>query len=474
MTAFFPNGFHAGRPSQGGPWGLTRPAKPALGKGRLLLLTVWIASLTVGLDMVNELKPFDLAALAGCLVFSGVMARWRLRHDRLLAWAIGFVGMVALGSLVTLFREIAFVGLAVILLRVYRLFGYVALFGIIRYLGLNPRQLRILLLAMLAAAVVQAVLIVLQQFEVVPLLWPEKELYYGTHCGPSGTLGVNHLNVVLFMSVAISCVVALWRGPGWRAVLLRPWLLATIPFMAAAVVYGRARSALLAAAVLALGAVRHAQGAVLVVLALLVTAVVGTRTVLQDNQAYSMVQEDFLDRWDSADGSVDDLYGLDAGRPLIWGRTLEALGRRIDVLLIGTGFQNFANLDPRSAAAHCLYLHVLVELGLAGLFVFLAWMRSLWFDLRAMERMPQPDAAAVGHAGTMCLLTLLVLGIFNESVYPARALPGAMGFCLAFFAIATHRGWLWGGPGLDRPAMAAAARRPIATASGFAHQVGSQ
>ena len=59
---------------------------------------------------------------------------------------------------------------------------------------LNPRQLTVLFHVMLLSAVAQALVIVMQQFRIVPLLWSASELIYGDNVGPSGTLGINHLN----------------------------------------------------------------------------------------------------------------------------------------------------------------------------------------------------------------------------------------------------------------------------------------
>lgn len=417
-----------------------RPA-PVVTVGQFVLLAAWIASLTVGLDLVGELKLFDFMAMAGLLAFWRVISRGRLRSDPLLWWAVAFLAVAGWGTLVTVIRGPSFVRILAVSLRLFRLCGYVALFGIIRHLNLHARQLATLMYALLLAAVVQAVFIVLQQFEILPLFWPEKELYYGPTCGPSGTLGVNHINVVLFMGVGTCCVIALWRSAGGLSLLLRAWLLAALPVMAMAAVYGRARSSLLAIAALVLGAVRNVWGAGLVALAIALVSATSLRAFMESDSAYgSMFQKTVADKLDPEAGAADDLYGLDEGRPLIWKRTVAAMVRRPDVLLFGTGFQNFGLLGS-AAAGHCLYLHTWVELGPIGLLVFIGWMRCLWRDLRAVERIPHRVPSALGHAGIMCLLTLLILGIFNETLYPQRSLPGFMGYALAFFGLISHRGW---------------------------------
>ena len=408
---------------------------------QMMLLGIWIVSFTVSLDLVYEFKLFDFTALVGILAFGRVVAWNQIREDRLVGWTVAFFAVAVWGCLVTLGQGASVFWALVLGIRLFRLLGYVMIFWIIRYLPLNGRQLTRLLLVMLLACVVQSALIVLQQYDLVPLLWPEKERIYGD-VGPSGTLGINHLNVVLFMSVAAACIMALWRGRRQFSLLLRLGLLGALPLMATAVVYGRARSAFLAGAALAFGAVRRLQGVVIMALTLAMVAASGTWTMLDSRTEYAeLAQNKIVDKWDAETGTAAELYGLDVTRPYIWGKTVRALVGRPDVLLFGTGFQNYRNLDTGAAAGHCVYLHVLVELGVVGLIVFLRWMRSLWGNLRVLERHPQLAPSVAGHAGIMCLLTLLVVGIFNETLYPSRAVPGFMGFALAFFAIVTHRGW---------------------------------
>jgi O-antigen ligase len=85
---------------------------------------------------------------------------------------------------------------------------------------------------------------------------------------------------------------------------------------------------------------------------------------------------------------------------------------------------------------------VLTELGLVGLVAFLLWLAALWRHLAVPPiASADPSVLSIRYAGVICLVTVMGLGLFNEALYPSRALPGFMGFFLGFLAVVGHPGW---------------------------------
>jgi len=142
------------------------------------------------------------------------------------------------------------------------------------------------------------------------------------------------------------------------------------------------------------------------------------------------------------EGFTARVTDIDQSRPNIWALTIDRLRGRPDVVLIGTGFQNFNNLKAGLAtAAHNQYLHTLVELGIVGFLVFMQMLIHVGRSLEVARENSPTMLKGVPLAARNCLFAILALGVFNESFYPSRAIMGFMGFALAYFAISMHSGW---------------------------------
>jgi hypothetical protein len=148
--------------------------------------------------------------------------------------------------------------------------------------------------------------------------------------------------------------------------------------------------------------------------------------------------------------SIDDFH---TARPTVWRDTIHGILRKPYVLLTGGGFQNYQWVSEKAIAGHNQYLHVLVELGVIGLVFYVQVLRAMWQQFGVLGRRDPYLYYLLSLPGTSCLGAILVVGLINESFYPARAVPGFMGFFLAYFAVATHRGWLGAGgkPGNTEP-----------------------
>ena len=139
---------------------------------------------------------------------------------------------------------------------------------------------------------------------------------------------------------------------------------------------------------------------------------------------------------------IERLEDIDRRRPEHWKETIQRMYEQLDYVIFGAGFQNFGNLNVGASAAHNVYLHVLAELGIVGFLIFSAWLLALRRSLANLRKSNAPLYFQLVYPASACYVNLLVLGLFNETLYPSRAIPGFMGFALAYFAVVMHRKWL--------------------------------
>ncbi|MGQ9663581.1 MAG: O-antigen ligase family protein [Kiritimatiellia bacterium] len=221
--------------------------------------------------------------------------------------------------------------------------------------------------------------------------------------------------------------------------------------MVHAMLIGRARSSFIALAAFSLMLARKVRTLfILLLLTCVAIPVLSSSRLDVVKNIEDLWQQRVLDRLKGR--RIENLASLaqvGASRIEIWKDTFAGIVAKPYVLVTGAGFQNFSLVNRKAAAAHNQYLHVLVELGLVGL-SFYGWLLwSIWRQLNAVGRESHELYHLVSLPGTACLAAVLVVGMLNETFYPSRAIPGFMGFFLAYVAVGTHRAWLLGGPAIE-------------------------
>jgi O-antigen ligase len=142
------------------------------------------------------------------------------------------------------------------------------------------------------------------------------------------------------------------------------------------------------------------------------------------------------DMYDSVSGTVErhstipDSYAVDgfALRDQIWASRLAFLNENKIRWIAGTGFGSAPETGPN---AHMLYLHIVIECGLIGLSLFLAF---VWRVLRVLWSTEGPPRALFW--ATICLL---ITSITEETFYPVAAFGHFIGLFLASIAIAIRQ-----------------------------------
>lgn len=125
--------------------------------------------------------------------------------------------------------------------------------------------------------------------------------------------------------------------------------------------------------------------------------------------------------------TIPTSYSIDgfSNRDEIWADRLEFLNADWPRWIVGSGF---GSAMESGSNAHMLFLHIIVEVGLLGLFLFIALMGKILYVLWNAEEAPHPLFWV-----TVCLLGT---GLTQETFYPVVAFEHFIGLFLCAVAIA--------------------------------------
>lgn len=401
---------------------------------RMVLLGLWLCSFLVSLDVLYQLKPFDLVSPVVMFVYRKELRAF-LRSSLLVARSMKWLWLIAvLSSFWTILYAQNVPVVAVISLRLFRFAAYLAAFGVLFTAPLTLVQRKRLIGAVAFGAVAEAGLIILQALDLVPILWPLHEQIYNETI-PTGTLALNHVNNVVFMLTGI-CALMTWSlfTSKWLG-----WMIAGVgvPAMAAAIVFGQARLGIVGIPLLILSLVfaLRAKGILLVVAMVLVAILFGGAVLVGVEDTASMVwSRRMIGKVEETD-NPGSYMEMDQSRARIRRLTFEGFAEYPLALITGVGFQNFKFLVHQHAvAAHNLYLELLGELGVPGLIAFLAMMLGLFRLFRLRKHQERRIAQALLIAMALAV-TLLILGGANETLYPKRPIPGFLGYVMGYWGL---------------------------------------
>jgi len=416
---------------------------------KTVFLCGWLVSFTVTYDVIDQIKLMDIFFFFGLILFRNeIYHAWRYRGKAaqliFLLMAIAFVG-----AMITAFYRLAEgvdLALPVLFIRLYRFWGYLLIFLIIRYLPIGRKELSLLLCFAFFLLTAQAIIINLQMLGFVPILWPEREMLYGKVL--TGTLYLNHSNTVLFMTIGI-CIAISYMSSIPRAHIIVILSIVTL-FMLSAMIIGQARSTFISLGVflfiflLGKKVRSFSVVAACIVLLLVLGQVIGidvwsdTQQLWHGRVMRAAKVENISD--------VRTIVDLDVHRPSIWNSAMVGLLEMPHAIVIGVGFTNYKNLRARKTGhasnGHNFYIHTLVELGLIGLLTFLLLFRAIWKEMGTVGAKNKKHYHLLTVGGKASLLGVMALGFVNCGMYPYVSLIGFLGFSLSYFAIVTHRGWL--------------------------------
>ena len=401
----------------------------------------WIFSHTIVIDLFYELKLFDIMSIIAVVKFYPKIARLLARKDTTKKFLLLILLCVTFSSFLTFARTIDLEWAIVVLLRWWRLLSYLAIFLIIRYGNFARTDHEKFMLTILVSCVLQAILILLQKMELVPILWSGNELYYN-EIVPSGTLGLNHVNHVIFMTIGLAAAVAYSSLASRRKHLRTVVAMTAAALLVAAMFAGEARLTFVALAVFGLVLLKTSAGWKYLLMTVAMIVVVG---IVTNIHVVDMAEELWSHQFETkverrqAQGA-EGFQSIDPGRDAIFNWTINTILERPDYLIIGIGYQNFRSAGG-PVSAHNTYFQVLIELGVIGFVAWMGFFLVLYRNLSEAERRAASSERDVILAGKAALLAIAACGLFNDTLYPVRNNNGFLGFALAFFAITSSGVW---------------------------------
>jgi O-antigen ligase len=148
-------------------------------------------------------------------------------------------------------------------------------------------------------------------------------------------------------------------------------------------------------------------------------------------------------------GEIDE---ASVARLVTWANLATYLLQTPDILLFGTGFQNFhyfLNLSEAAVgleAAHNNYLHALAENGIFGFTLFVGWLVSiLWWVLKWRRQTTDPTTRVMCGIFLSMMIAALTSSLTQETLSPSLAMvPWTMHFYLILgLWVSWYRGETW-------------------------------
>jgi hypothetical protein len=425
----------------------------------ILSISYWycLPIASTGVFGYTEFRGYDLLLLPGIalmLTTHWSKARNLFRADPLGRSLLYFCAWATIMAVVSLAWNICtsrLVMIGVIGIDLYHLWGFVLAYGAFRIFATKRTHCLWLLDAFLALGLFEAILICFQSIGMAPILWSSRYEVYGDRVF-SGTLGMNRTlpghTMVLLFAVAFTYAYN-WRSLG--AGRLIGGLIVAIFAMAALLVSG-SRTAWLVGIVFVATTFLYRKLAVssfvtlgMISLAFVTIAPDVFTERVEEMYDYKMTQK--LSRAETED-ALDQLRAIDSGRSALWIHGIKTIVAHPWILPFGLGFINYSAVD-RSGSAHNMYITLIVELGILGLYLYLRCLAAMWqqtASLRIREEThsgPKPRTFfPVGSAPLLASMCVSLLG--GEILYVYRPTFAFLGMFLFLFAILNHPALVFG------------------------------
>jgi O-antigen ligase len=416
----------------------------------LLAASYWycLPVVTQNLVFYNEFRGYDF--LLGILIVTLSLGYTRplftfIRQDHTARWLLRFAAWCTLTVPMTVAWSILYRQRhwpLVTLMFLFHLWGYILAYCAYQIFVRTRAQCQFLLDTFIAIGGIQAFVICLQAIHFLPLFWSERYAGYGPDAF-SGTLGPNRTLAGHAMILTLAVGATYWRNAtfvGTSRLLLAA--VASALSLAALALTG-SRTAWVVLLVFVVATVLKAKVRIWLVafMALLMVALAlapGTLTT-EISDVYEQRVTDKL----SGDDLLTQFRSIDAGRFELWTGGLLQLLQTPWLIPFGGGFNSYRLSVRVGASAHNMYITLLGELGIVGLYFYMRWFRSLW--QKSTDRIAASEAFArrgwrvfVPAEMHPLLMSMAVSLIAGEILYAYRPSFAFFGMFLFLCAILTH------------------------------------
>lgn len=288
----------------------------------------------------------------------------------------------------------------------------------------------------LILAIITFFVVILQNFNIIPFLW--NDIYkVSYHSFLSGTLGPN--KIVLGMTCLFMFVFSIGLFNEKRVKINSVLLIITISISLITLILSGSRTTYVGLGAFAVyyfikDFLKFFISIILLSMVFLAVSFANTEifTKLTDVYEYRVTNK-VKDKDSFKEARIDELYeDLGSGRKELSYMYLESLLEKPFIIPFGAGFNN--RLVTKESSAHNIYLSLINETGLVGLFLYLSWFLSFL-------RIRLPNFAQLEVAFHGLILAMLVTLLFGEHIYVYRTSFGLTGlflFITVIFASPLH------------------------------------
>ena len=366
----------------------------------LLSASYWycLPVLTQSLIGYSELRVYDfLFLILFVVLFTNHSTSLNVffKKDRVGRWLFRFALWASITTPVSLLWSVLIskpTGALVTLIFLFHLWGFILAYAAFRLFVTTQKQCIYLLDVFLLIGTVQGILICLQAAGMLPTFWSSLYSAYG-NLSPSGTLGPNRVLPGHAMILVLSVTILYWKN----ALLLgirRIWLatLAGFTSLLALGVTGSRTSWVTASIFLILILLfrKKTSNAPVVLLSLLLISgilfavpdSIGDRIELMYELKFSGKLEHAID-----EDALSQFQSIDSGRFKFWIGGLKVLFENPWLIPFGGGFNNYRHAVGFGVSAHNMYITLIGELGVVGLYFYLQWLNAIRIQSAALVRM---------------------------------------------------------------------------------------
>jgi len=319
------------------------------------------------------------------------------------------------------------------LIRLYRAVGYFMTGAAVIAIVNTRKKYKFIFYVILFNITIQGILGFFQGIGVLGSFWPDYwNIMYSNMKSPVATLSPHHKHMGVIMLTGLGLALGLIRYFSKRALITFGALIMCLIFISVPLFAGT-RTFLLGFFGFLLGYVyiNRSYSFVILISGFIIGAIAlaysGGDIIDRINIKY---EEKISSRYDKF--GYEGLYG---DRSRIYAEIIEVIAREPYLLVTGTGFQNISSFIGANGA-HNNYLHVLMELGILGLVVFLKFLYAVHRNLlRTYQLIPSKFIKATSSHIWVSFMGVLATMFVGETIWAQAAMFTLAGQLIALYGL---------------------------------------
>ncbi len=290
-------------------------------------------------------------------------------------------------------------------------------------------------------SVIQAVLSLLQFNGVLPTFFPSRWDYYGRV--PTGTLGPHHLHMGMICAIAVCMGVSL--AFIHRSIITRIAIAISLGLLTFATFAVESRTGtvgiLIGLVYLFLRLLKKFSFDMIFMVFIIVIGIFFFYRHLDPSATFQI--QNILTNKIVNPIEAEGIAGMSSTRVDLVKDLPRVISENPWVLITGTGTQNAVIVLKYGSALHNNYLHVLVEAGLLGLFLYLKMLFNIWKQSNHVYKFSGSEKGRSVNIGfTAAFIVILVSNLYNEAFYLQYASFSLSGQIMSLAAVCLHPAWL--------------------------------